>query len=129
VATLPPAAESSSVESFTPRSSFLEKCEYDSSARSLTITFKTGSSFKHLFVYPTTWLSFKTSPDHSSFYANAIRGKFSAIPIVRRDVGKKKSAPLHKVKLKRTLESHGIIAVNSGHNRNAGGNVPVGLGR
>jgi len=102
-----PSTTSSSDNSFTPKSSFIELASYDAAANVMTLTFKTGSQYKYLNVGLSTWLSFKQSPDHSSYYSRAIKGNLSSIPVTRKVIGKKTDSPLHKIKQERTLTTHG----------------------
>lgn len=90
------------MDSFVPKSSFLEKVDYDETQYQMTVTFKGGKNqSKYLFVYPATWLSFKQSPDHSSFYSKAIKGKLLSVNIVKHTLGKHKNEPLKEAKIHR----------------------------
>lgn len=93
------------MDKFEPKSSFLTLAEYDDKARAMTITFKTGSQVKYMYVFPATWLSFKEAKDHSSYYSRAIKGKLMSISIVKKTIGHTRSTPLHQIKQKRGLNN------------------------
>src|SRR5580704_2809976 len=91
-------------DSFVPKSSFIEKCEYDEAQYQMTVTFKGGKNqTKYLYVYPATWLSFKQSPDHSSFYSKAIKGKLLSVNVIKHTLGKRRDEPLKQHKIDRPL--------------------------
>lgn len=105
MATLPEAAtQTQGSDEFTPRSSFMEHVKYDRKSNTLDITFKSGSVRRHLFCFPATFDSFRQSPDHSSFYARAIKGKLMSVPIVQHTVGKERSHALKIHRHRRTLD-------------------------
>lgn len=92
-------------DQFSPKSSFLENVKYDRKANALDITFKSGSMRRYLSVSPSTFETFKQSPDHSSFYARAIKGNLSSVPVYEKTIGRNKSEPLKKVYDRRTLDA------------------------
>src|ERR1700719_1828491 len=94
-----------SIDKFTPSSSFLELAEYDKKSYSMTLTFKNGNQYKYLWVFPTVWATFKQSPDHSSYYSRAIKGKLLAVALKKSNTGQMKSTPLHKHQTKRGLNN------------------------
>jgi hypothetical protein len=95
MATLPdPGGPTGEKVKFSPRSSFLELCEYDRKSNTLDVTFKSGSVHRYLFCFPATFDAFRQSPDHSSFYARAIKGKLMAVPIIKHTIGRNRSTPL-----------------------------------
>jgi len=94
-------------DSFSPKSSFIEQAAYKADDKKLTLTFKNGSQYVYQDVPASTWLNFQQSPDHSSFYANAIKKTMQATPIKSAAVGQPRSQPLQKIKHERTLESYG----------------------
>jgi hypothetical protein len=124
------------IDSFVPSSSFLEKAEYDKKTYTLTLTFKNGNQYKHLYFFPSAWLSFKSSPDHSSYYANVIKGKSLSVAIKKSNIGKvpkplKTLSPKHPLSSGlKELKPHGRSA-NSRNNSNTGkrnpGTVPNGF--
>lgn len=91
-------------DQFSPKSSFLENVKYDRKANALDITFKSGSLRRYLSCSPATFESFKSSPDHSSFYARALKGRLASVPIVEKTIGRLKTEPLKKVYDRRTLD-------------------------
>src|ERR1019366_8231149 len=114
------------MDSFTPKSSFIEKAEYDEQARSMTVTFKTGSQTKYMYVFPSTWLSFKQSPDHSSYYSKAIKGKLMSINIIKHNVGKPHSTPLKQHRQKRSLTDGSIASKRNIHTAGTGSTRTAG---
>src|ERR1700719_3328488 len=93
------------IDSFVPKSSFLLKCEYDETQRQMTLTFKTGGQYKYFYVFPATWMSFKQSPNHSSYYSRAIKGKLMSVPVQKHNIGRQHSTPLKQHKIKRGLNN------------------------
>lgn len=87
-----------SKEAFQPKSSFIEQAEYDEASRSMTLTFKNGTSYKYLFVFPAVWANFKQAVNHSVYYSKMIKGKLMSVPLVKKAVGKRLSTPLHHLK-------------------------------
>lgn len=105
MATLPEAAtQAQPTDEFTPRSSFIEHVKYDRQSNTMDITFKSGSVHRYLFCFPATFETFRQSPDHSSFYAKAIKGKLMGIPVIKKTVGKNESHPLKAAHQKRSLD-------------------------
>src|ERR1700689_2435238 len=90
-------------DKFTPSSSFLELAQYDAEQYVMTLTFKTGSSYRYLWVFPTIWQSFKESPSHSSYYTKMIKGKLLNVAVKKSNTGRVESTPLHKHQIKRGL--------------------------
>ena len=123
------------IDSFVPQSSYLAKAEYDDSQRQMTITFKTGTQTRYLYVFPATWLSFKQSPDHSSYYSRAVKGKLMAVPLQKHTIGHQRSTPLKQHKLKRGLENGNIhtdalsrnVSARSSSSKRRAGNIPGSL--
>jgi len=72
----------------------------------MDVHFKSGSQHRYLYFFPVTYQTFKESPDHDSFYAKTVRGKFLSIKIRNHNVGKNVSHPLHQKTQRRTLD-HG----------------------
>ena len=107
MATLPEAAPSQtqSADEFTPRSSFIEHVKYDRKANTLDIHFKSGQVHRYLFCFPATFETFKQSPDHSSFYARAIKGRLMSVPLVKKNIGREQSHPLKHHHQRRTLDA------------------------
>src|SRR6185436_9174833 len=87
----------SKTDEFTPKSSFLESVKFDRKANTLDITFKSGSMRRYISVFPSTYESFRQSPDHGSFFARAIKGQLSSAPIVNKDIGRQRTTALKKV--------------------------------
>lgn len=116
MAALPGTAEQDpKLDEFTPRSSFIEHVKYDRKANTLDIHFKSGQVHRYLFCFPATFETFRQSPDHSSFYARAIKGKLMSVPIIKKDIGKQRSHALHQHSQRRTLDAginrvHGTVA-------------------
>lgn len=106
-------------ETFSPASSFLELVEYDPAAKTLDITFRTGTKHRYLQCYPATFESFKQSPTHSAFYARAIKGNLPAVKLIDNNIGRQESTPLRKVKKEQTLNA-GLRKQQSGADRIAG---------
>lgn len=94
---------------FKPKASWLQNCEYDPKSKSMTITFDNGSQYKYIDVDKGLWESFKSSPDHGTYYSRAIKGKVSSVAITRLPIGQKKSTPLKKVTTRKTLVKPGLI--------------------
>lgn len=115
-----------SADSFVPKSSFIEKAEYDGEKDSMTLTFKSGSSYQYSGVGYSTWLSFKQAESHSSFYSRLMKGRLSGSPIIRKPVGKPRSAPLTQIKL-RSPKPNGNSILNAGINRGHKGLIPKSL--
>lgn len=86
------------IDKFQPKSSFIEQAEYDEASRSMTLTFKNGTSYKYLFVFPAVWSNFKQAVNHSVYYSKMIKGKLMSVPLVKKSVGKRQSTPLHHLK-------------------------------
>ncbi len=106
MATIPGmAGQDAKSDEFSPRSSFMENVKYDRKANTLDVTFKSGSVHRYLFCFPTTFETFRQSPDHSSFYSRAIKGKLMAVPIQNHTIGREKSHALKEVKQRRTLNA------------------------
>ena len=103
MATLPTQAAPEPSDKFAPKSSFMELVAYDRKSNTLDITFKSGSVHRYLFCFPATFETFRSSPDHSSFYARAIKGKLMAVPIVKHTIGRERSSPLKGAHQRRKL--------------------------
>jgi len=95
----------SKTDEFTPKSSFLESVKFDRKANTLDITFKSGSMRRYISVFPSTYESFRQSPDHGSFFARAIKGQLSSAPIVNKDIGRQRTTALKKVTQRRVLNA------------------------
>jgi len=106
-------------DEFSPKSSFMELCKYDRKSNTLDITFKSGSVRRYLSCFPATFETFRQAPDHSSFYARAIKGNLSSVPIFEKTIGRERSHALKKVTQRRTL--------NAGIKRIAGTVARAGL--
>jgi hypothetical protein len=91
-------------EKFSPASTFIEAVEYNPKENSMDITFKSGSKRRYLDVSPVTFLSFKQSPTFDSYYARAIKGNLSSVPLIDASIGREKSVPLNKIKREGTLD-------------------------
>lgn len=92
-------------EKFSPASKFIELVEYDPVANTMDLTFKSGTKYRYLEVYPTTFLSFKQSPTFDSFYARAIKGNVQSVKLIDKGIGREKSEPLKKNTDRRTLDA------------------------
>lgn len=92
-------------DEFAPKSTFIERVKYDRKANALDITFKSGSTRRYLSCSPATFESFKSSPDHSSYYARALKGRLASVPIIDKNIGTNKSTPLKKIPERRTLNA------------------------
>lgn len=88
-------------EQFSPKSSFIALVEYDKAKSQLDITFKTGSLHRYVFVFPTVYQSFKESPNHSVYYAKAIKGKLKSIKLISKTIGHKHTQINEREKLKK----------------------------
>lgn len=93
------------VDKFTPASTFIEVVEYDPKAKTMDITFRSGTKTRYIDVYPTTYLAFKMSPTHSAFYTRAIKKNLQSIQIVSGGIGTQKSEPLKKITRSQTLDT------------------------
>lgn len=93
------------LDKFQPKSSFIEQCEYDADSRSMTLTFKNGTSYKYLFVFPAVWSNFKQAVNHSIYYSKMIKGKLLSVPLIKKSVGKRLSTPLHHINRPRSLKN------------------------
>jgi len=111
------------------KSTFLESAEYDDKSQTMTLTFKTGSQYNYLNISPSTWLSFKQAPDHSSYYSRAIKGRVVGVPIKSGAVGRKQSSPLKANKLNRSLNKPNGNITDNGLKRSLkrSGLIPDGL--
>ena len=127
-----------SKDQFSPKSSFLTLAEYDNDSRLMTVTFKNGTSYHYLNVFSTNWLSFKQSPDHSSFYSRGIKGKMISVPIAKKSIGQPKSTALKHQRQRRTLDAGVKKQVTQQENKLNGnaskrprvpGNTPRAFGR
>lgn len=107
---------------FEPNSSFLMAVEYDPNAKAMTITFKNGTQYKYLSIFPATFESFRLSPDHSSFYTKAIKGKSLSVPVVQKAIGRQHRTALSQPKQRRTLKHGNVFDRNA-----AAGNIPPAL--
>lgn len=103
-------------EKFEPKSSFIESAEYDKVSEVMTLTFKNGTQYNYTQVGLATWKSFQQSPDHSSYYSRAIKGRLTSVPIKRNTVGKKLKTPLNK----ETLIKPSVKGATNGSMLNAG---------
>jgi KTSC domain-containing protein len=110
------------IDKFQPKSSFIEQVEYDDQQRLMTLTFKNGTSYRYLFVFPATYQTFKESNNHSVYYSRLIKGKLLSVPIVKKAVGKRLSTPLHhqpsnrsKVNGNRIEPARGLIPASLSH--------------
>lgn len=83
----------------------MEHVKYDRKANTLDITFKSGSVHRYLFCFPATFQTFKESPDHSSYYSRAIKGRMASVPIVKKDIGRPLKGPLKTPRQRRTLDA------------------------
>lgn len=92
-------------DEFSPRSSFMEHVKYDRKANALDITFKSGSIHRYLFCFPATFETFRQSPDHSSFYSRAIKGRLMSVPIVKKTIGRETHHPLKTHHQRRNLDA------------------------
>lgn len=92
-------------DEFSPASSFIEHVRYDRKANTLDVMFKSGSIHRYLFCFPATFETFRQSPDHSSFYARAIKGKLMSVPIQKHTIGRQESHALKHVNQRRTLNA------------------------
>lgn len=106
-------------DKFSPASSFLELVEYDPSDLTMDITFKSGAKHRYFRVYPSTFLSFKQSPTHDSYYARAIKGNLMSAKLVDASIGRNTSTPLKTVKKEHTLDA-GLRKQQSTNDRIAG---------
>lgn len=84
-------------DTFAPSSTFIETVIYDPEAKSMDITFRSGSKVRYVDVNPSTFLTFKQSPTHSAFYARAIKGNLQSVKIVDNSIGTQSSTPLKHV--------------------------------
>ncbi len=91
-------------DQFSPASTFMELIEYDADAQTMDITFKSGSKIRYIEVYPSTFLSFKQSPTHNSYYSRAIKGNLQSVKIVDKSIGTEQSTPLKKVSREENLD-------------------------
>jgi hypothetical protein len=82
-------------DAFAPASSFMMSVEYHPEQAAMTITFKNGSQFRYLQVFPSTWVAFKTAPDHSAFYAQSIKGRLRSVPVIKKNIGKNPNQGVH----------------------------------
>jgi hypothetical protein len=85
-------------EKFSPASSFMESIEYDPKEKTMDISFKSGTKIRYVGVYSSTYLSFKQSPTHDSYYARGIKGNLQSVKIIDNSIGTNKSEPLKKTK-------------------------------
>lgn len=99
-------------DEFVPRSTFLESAKWDRKSQVMILTFKTGSQYQYQSISESIWLSFKQSPDHSSYYSRGLKGRSVSVPIAKKVVGIKKSTPLQQNKLNRSLSTNGNITDN-----------------
>lgn len=106
-------------EKFSPASTFMELIEYDEDAQTMDITFKSGTKIRYIEVYPSTFLSFKQSPTHNSYYARAIKGNLQSVKIVDNSIGTQKSTPFKKVTREEDLDS-GLKSQQSKRKRTIG---------
>lgn len=95
-------------EKFAPASSFLETVEYDSDARTMDITFKSGTKHRYFMVYPATFAAFKQSPSHSVYYAKAIKGNLVSSKVISNDIGEKTASPLKRRTVKENHLGRGL---------------------
>lgn len=104
-------------EKLEAKSSFIENAEWDSVSEVMVLTFKNGSQYNYIQVGLSTWKSFQQSPDHGSFYARAIKGRLTAVPVKRNIIGKKLKTPLNKEAL---INNPSVKGLNNGNMLNAG---------
>lgn len=104
-------------EKFEPKSSFIESAEYDKGSEVMTLTFKNGTQYNYTQVGLATWKSFQQSPDHSSYYSRAIKGRLTSVPIKRAVVGNKVKTPLNQSK---HVVNPSVKGVTNGSMLNAG---------
>ncbi len=69
-------------------SSFLQQVTYDAGSLQMTVIMKNGGTYIYSSVSPDVMSDFTESRDKSSFYANAIRGKYPGSRIVNKTTGK-----------------------------------------
>lgn len=106
MATLPGVdAGDQKLDEFAPKSSFMESVKYDRKGNTLDIHFRSGSVHRYLFCFPATFETFRQSPDHSSFYSRAIKGKLMSVPLVKNDIGRQIDTPLKKIHQRRSLDA------------------------
>lgn len=90
-------------DEFSPRSDFMELCQYDGKANTLDVTFKSGSVYKYLNFFPTTYQAFKESSTHDAFFSKGIRGRFMSVAIQSAKIGRDEKSPLKEQTKRRTL--------------------------
>lgn len=98
-------AQDPKADEFSPKSSFIELVKYDRKANTMDITFRSGSVHRYLFCFPATFETFRQAPDHSAFYARAIRGRMMSVPVVKKTIGREHSQPLKQHHQRRTLDA------------------------
>ncbi len=92
-------------EKFSPGSKFIGVVEYRADAKTMDITFKTGTKIRYLDVDRVTFLSFKQSPTFDSYYSRAIKGNLQSTKLVDQGIGRQKSAPLQTIKEDKDLNA------------------------
>ncbi len=63
-------------ETFIPRSSNIDRVEYDEPTKLLTITFKEGRSWEYSGVSRETFRGLQHAPSAGSYFFRQIRGRF-----------------------------------------------------
>jgi hypothetical protein len=104
MATIDTLQLNASKEKFEPSSHFLHTVEYDEKAHTMDVTFHSGSKHRYLYVFPSTYFSFKQSPSHDAYYSRAIRGKLASLKLIDKNIGKQKSSPTQKIKKEHHLD-------------------------
>lgn len=91
-------------EKFSPRSSYIELIEYDKKAMTMDIHFKSGSVKRYLNCFPTTFQTFKESPEIDVYFSKVIRGRLASVTIKNANIGRQVSHPLKALTKRRNLD-------------------------
>lgn len=91
-------------DKFAPASKYMSTVEYDPKALTMEITFKSGSKTKYFLIYPSTFLAFKKSPNHDSFFSKALKGTAMSVKIIANEIGRSPVGPLKAPKKENHLD-------------------------
>ena len=88
----------------------MELVTYDAKSCTMDVTFKSGSVYRYLFVFPATFETFRQSPTHDAYYARAVKGRLASIPVRKHSHGREEKTPL-KAKTQRGSLDRGIAGI------------------
>lgn len=65
------------IETFIPRSSNLDRVDYDSDTQEMTVTFKDGRAWKYDTVPQASFLGIQNAPSAGSYFSSNIKSRYN----------------------------------------------------